>query len=414
MQWPDLRHFFGSLRVPPASYPSVISGLLLICAANFTWTLSSAVSRRGRLMRLAIAPAAFFCFFEFGYKSWGVELNRLTTVGINVVSLYGMMQTFSLCIVGLVDQSSPHWVDLRTGESITIPDSLLWRIIFALDLTTSLRGTSWLAGRNFNWCTSGVRKLQQQMPTRRIFLRNAFFTLIAQYLIVDFFDTLNKRRHWPTHTMHPVTSLPWAEQLMSAFSVCMGTINAIIIEHTLMAAIFIALGSPIEGWPPMFYSPFSAMSLQDLWTRRWHSIFRRSFDRLSIPLLALLPAKWNAPARPFVAFWLSAMLHLLIMDRLETTEQFVHPSFADSSILKFFVAQPFALIIEHICIKPLASKFLPERWQIVPMRLWAWASMLYTGRYWADVWVRRGLWGPEEKVVPFSVVRGLWKGEWYV
>ena len=324
------------------------------------------------------------------------------------------MEILQVCVVGLADTSSPHWVDIHTAKVIPIPDSLFWRIVFAVDLTTSLRGTSWLPGRNFDWTTSGVRALQQRAGSRSAFLRSALITFVWQYFIVDFFDTLNKRRHWPTNTMHPVTSLPWAEQLVSAFSVCVGTITAIIIEHSVFSATFVALGAPTEGWPPMFATPFAAKSLSELWTRRWHAIFRRSFDRLSIPLIAVLPTRWRAPARPFIAFLLSALLHVLIMARLETNDQFIHPDVADSSILKFFIAQPFALIVEHTIIGPLARRFLPKEWQTLPTQVWAWSSLLFSGRYWADVWVRRGLWGHEEKVVGFSVVRGLWKGKWVV
>jgi len=79
--------FFGSLRVPLASFPAIISGLLLLCVANYTWTLSSAVSRRGKVMRLALAPPAIYAFVQFAYADYGV-LGRLTTVGMTVVRTF--------------------------------------------------------------------------------------------------------------------------------------------------------------------------------------------------------------------------------------------------------------------------------------------------------------------------------------
>lgn len=338
------------------------------------------------------------------------------------VGLYGMMQILQCAFVGIRDRAPPRWVSMRTGAVQPMPTTITGRALYALDLTTSLRGTSWVTETNWDFAPRIVRAQQQRMlaqgMTRARFLRRALRTLLLQYFVVDAFDTLNKGRRWDTRTLHPVTSLPWLEQLPYTVSVCVGTITAIVVEHNLMALIFVSCGAPVEGWPPMFDSPFSASSLADLWTTRWHSIFRRSFNRLSLAVLWVIPESAGDEARRFVRalaiFCLSAGLHVVFMHRLETNTIFVHPRFLDSSILKFFLVQPLCLALEWLVITPLAHRLLPERWQTVPTRLFVWACLLFTGRYWSDVWVRRGLWGQSEKVVGFSVVRGFWKGQWLV
>ncbi|KAJ1299792.1 hypothetical protein OPQ81_012008 [Rhizoctonia solani] len=163
----------------------------------------------------------------------------------------------------------------------------------------------------------------------------------------------------------------------------------------------------------MFDRPFSATSLEDFWTRRWHSLFRRTFDRLSLGILGgierttgPLPVRFRKFLRVTTIFGLSAFLHLLLMYRLPTSETHYHPAFFDPSILAFFLSQPLALLFERIVIHPLS------RGNMWVTRICAWSWLLYSGRWWADVWIRRGMWDQEEKVVGYSLVRGLWDGNW--
>lgn len=119
-----------------------------------------------------------------------------------------------------------------------------------------------------------------------------------------------------------------------------------------------------------------------------------------------LPAHLRKTVRAVTIFGLSTMLHLLLMYRLPTSETHHHPAFFDESIMKFFLSQPIALLAEKFIVQPLSGGNL---WVT---RIWAWTWMLYSGRWWADVWVRRGMWDQGEKVVGYSLVRGLWNGNW--
>jgi hypothetical protein len=142
-------------------------------------------------------------------------------------------------------------------------------------------------------------------------------------------------------------------------------------------------------------------------------LFRRVFDRLSLGILhalekvhAPLPPHLRKTLRAALIFGLSTTLHLLLMYRLPTSEKHYHPGFFDRSILFFFLSQPVALLVERTVIEPLSGG------NVWVTRCWAWAWLLCSGRWWGDVWARRGLWDPKEKVVGYSLVRRLLYGDW--
>jgi len=171
----------------------------------------------------------------------------------------------------------------------------------------------------------------------------------------------------------------------------------------------------------MFDAPFTANSLADFWTRRWHAIFRRVFNRLSKAIICVLPISRSFPpsltqriTRSVVIFGLSALLHIVLMYRIDMLET-EHPrTFMDPSILKFFLSMPFGLALEVLVVLPGCKAFVPAGWRSTVSRVWAWAFLLWAGRFWSDVWIHRGFWDEKERVVGWSLVRGLLYGEWAV
>jgi len=100
------------------------------------------------------------------------------------------------------------------------------------------------------------------------------------------------------------------------------------------------------------------------------------------------------------------------IDRLET--QYKPQTFLDPSILKFFLSQPFGIALEVLVIFPACEALVPASWQTVIARLWTWAFLLWSGRFWSDVWVHRGFWDEKVRAVGWSVVRGVLYGKWAV
>ena len=249
------------------------------------------------------------------------------------------------------------------------------------------------------------------------FLTAGFLSLLRQYITLDVIDTINKSRTWNIRNPHPITTLPFHEQIVFSISVCIGILLSITLPYTVTSCLAVCLGSHPSSWPPMFNAPFTSTSLVDFWTRRWHAIFRHVFGRLSTAILYVLPIPNYKPLnhkartiRAIVIFGLSGYLHIMLMHRVINMG---HPrTFLDPSILKFFLLQPMGLVMETLVVVPLCDATFGVRWRNTITRAWTWMFMLFLGRYWSDVWVSSGLWDENEKVVGISLIRGIIKGQW--
>lgn len=417
----DLRlgHFLPGFLVPISSYPALLVGFLALFALNYSLTYTSPIHRlQCTLFRILLAPLALLSFYQFGYGAFYTAPANQVYVGMATVGLYGMMRTVDSSMVTLIEAGPPRWVRTDTKGILSMPKSTKERLAYAFDYSTSLRGTSWFQGVYWDWAP---KALVVPPAERKTFVRQALRQLVAQYMLVDVLDTLNKSLPWSSSPspVHPITSLPLFLQVLFSFSVCLGTLLAIVTIHTIIALISVTfLGSPPEAWPPMFAQPLGATSLADFWARRWHAIFRRVFARLSLLVVLLVPERLKnvrIVLRAVVIFALSAMLHVLIMYRLQLVHPIPHQNqFLDPSILAFFLAQPVGLALEALIVQPsvrIACR-RNRRWEDALMRVWTWTFMLWAGRFWSDVWVKRGLWGPEEHVVGYSLVRGVLMGRW--
>ncbi|KAF8740511.1 short-chain dehydrogenases reductases (SDR) family, partial [Rhizoctonia solani] len=412
----DLRlgDFIPGLLVPPEANIHLTIGIHFLLAALYTLTITSH-PQAFTLVRIVLGIPAGYIFYLYAFYPYETP-TRGVDIGLAVVGLYGIMRVIDTCIVDLLVgvHTPPRWV--VDGRVLPLPTSFFGRLGYSIDYLLSLRGTSIFKNTTWDWIVpSTKRRMPSPKTSRLVFLASASWSLFKQYLIYDALDTLNKSRIWDNRLPHPITDggLNIFEQLTFAFSVCAGTALSISFPATMVAIFAVACGAPVEAWPPMFDAPFSAVSLADFWTRRWHSLFRRVFDRLSLGIIhglekihAPLPSHLRKTLRAILIFALSATLHLFLMYRLPISDTHHHPSFLDRSTLFFFLSQPFALLVEKTVIEPLSGG------NIWVTRCWAWGWLLCSGRWWADVWVRRGLWDPKEKVVGYSVARRLLKGTW--
>ncbi|KAF7974750.1 hypothetical protein HWV62_11333 [Athelia sp. TMB] len=405
----DLRltGFFPALLLPLETNIPITIGLVFLTIANFTLTYPGSLP--ALLTRLFLAPLAIQQFLQYAYGSYvtpGAEID----VGLCVVGLYGVMRVLETTFVNMADAEPARWVETSSGTRLPLPTTLAGRAAYALDLTTSLRGTSLFANTHWDWTPRAlVPAPPDQHPPRWVFVRTRFASLLLQMLAIDAVDSIAKSRTWaraPANP-HPITSLPLHEQLVFSICVSLQTALSISLPQTMLAVAAVAAGSPPSAWPPMFNAPFAGTtSLRDFWTRRWHLIFRRVFGRLAraVPLVP----------RAATIFALSALLHILLMYRIDMhVPASVDPTrtLFDRSILKFFLAQPLGLLLEALLVLPLIAR-LPAGWQTGAGRVWAWAWMVWAGRYWSDVWVHRGFWEPQERMVGWSVVRGVLYGNW--
>jgi hypothetical protein len=405
--------FLPGLNVPTAAYPSFTAGISVLVFSNF---LSTCKGHTYTPLRLALAPISIWFFLDFGYGPYPSP-SRGVDAGLATLALYGIMRVLESTVVDLLDEKPPRWI--IDGKEVPIPATFSGRLTYAFDLTTSLRGNSWFSGTTWNWAPKSLLDSPARNMNRTQFLVTAAISLFRQYLLLDIIDTINKSRLWSSANPYPITSLPFHEQLIFATSVCLSTLLSITFPWTVVSFFSVLLGSHPSNWPPMFDSPFTATSLADFWSRRWHFIFRRVFERLSTAILRVLRVPHRAPfdntsrvIRAIVVFGLSAIVHILLMHRVDISRDADRSrTFMNRLIIMFFLSQPLGLVTEAFIIIPFCKAFLPPQWKTIITRVWAWSFLLMTGRFWADVWVSSGFWEPNEQVVGYSLVRG---GKWMI
>jgi hypothetical protein len=233
---------------------------------------------------------------------------------------------------------------------------------------------------------------------------------------MDVVEMIMLQRQWDTRNPYPITSLPIPQQLLYAFCICSMTCLSVLVGSTVNSFQTVLIGAPPSSWPPMFDRPFASKSLAEFWAFKWHAIFRRLFDRLSYGIMRGLPLSHMSPraiklSRAIIIFSLSLAVHLFLMWALPHDEMHPYPSFFNISALKFFLSQPLGLFIELEIVFPLTAG-LSEGFKTAIRRTFVWSWLLWSGRYWGDVWVSRGLWDYEERFVVYSPVRRLLYGIW--
>jgi len=348
------------------------------------------------------------------------------------------------------------------------------RAKYTFDLLTAVRGVSWINNRKFSVLSSRTERDRSEPPIPSChFLRQRFIYLVLCLVLVDIFDTLSKSRHWtePKDVVsailagsskrevavleisyhHPVTSLPWYQQPPFVFSVCALTQLGLEVFYTPLAMFCVGLSHLFpsmrlninsNAFLPLFHNPISlhTRTVAGFWSA-WHHIFKSTFQRLVDPLVYLFgilgtPRHIRRVLRLVLTFAFSAILHVILMHRAQrfSLQPYLElggddpalrnrirdaiwtPLWANPGVISFFASQGFAILFERSFILPFVSwsnRKVHPRSSVVLLRLWTYCWLIYSGRWWSDVWVRCGFWAPQEKAVLISIVRGFWKGDWW-
>jgi hypothetical protein len=332
-------------------------------------------------------------------------------------TIYGAMQVFDTCIITMRERHLPVWVRVADGEKLAVPVTVVGRLVYTLDLLTSVRGISWYEGYVWDWAAKSVVNSRPVGASRiKFVILNGIGVLAVQYLMADVFDSIGRSFDMDTSRIYPVTSaLPLHQQLLHTASLGICTALSISTPYTLMSVLFVTLGSSPSTWPPMINAPYFSKSLGDFWSVHWHAIYKRLFGRIADFVLDIGRLPFNKTLRGVlrvtIIFSLSSIFHLLLVIRPDVTSKHPHPSIFDISMIKFFLSQPLGLFIEFFVLVPI-TRPLPQFLRLTFLRLWAVVWLLWTGRWFMDTWVRRGL--QDRPLVGWSPVRGLWRGDWIV
>ncbi|KAF8307590.1 hypothetical protein DL93DRAFT_1996337 [Clavulina sp. PMI_390] len=406
-------HFLPFLVSPPSANNLTNIVSLCIFLACLSLTYDGAVPAALRLVLFVLAT-----YFGHPLVTGDHEVrHRMASTAITASGTLLLFKAFDVCVVSLWDKEPPHWV--RNGKRVPLPHTFFGRLVYAFDLLSTNRGSSWFDGYSWDWAPKYVATYSPSVRSR---LSNAVRNLlyfVYLYLLVDVLETITQREHWSISDPHPVLSLSIPKQLFYSLCICVSTCIGIILSHSLFATIFIALGCSPTAWVPMFQSPFTSSSLQDFWSNRWHHIWKRPTGRASIPIMMLVPQRWSWSTRrvirAIIIFGMQTIWHLYLVARgFHVRKSEREWRFIDESTVLFFLLQPIGLLIERELLVPLSRQILPEKSRAFVTRLWAWAWLLWTGRYWADVWVRSGMWSPGEGYIGWSPVRGVLFGQWFL
>ncbi|KAG8842609.1 hypothetical protein FRB96_005248 [Tulasnella sp. 330] len=302
--------------------------------------------------------------------------------------------------------------------TLPLPTTFKGRMAYTVDNLCSWRGSSVFEGCSWDWAQKRIREYSP--PSRSAYLRSMAKWVIAWYLFGDAIEQFLHGRHFNLTIRHPVTSLPFLQQVLIAlasanFSYTMNEISNAGPTSMALVGIF---RLPPSSCPPVYTGhPFQSRSIAEFWSFRWQTFFRRSFLRLSLPAIWILNHIGTMRGRPFnpltvsfirnfVIFSISATIHVGVTYAMEPapgqTLRILEPG-----QLSFFLAQPFGLLIEAVVINPI-TEGMPERWKGPVRRVFAWTFMIWTGRWLADWYALTGLF--EEWSLPFSPIMMIVSG----
>lgn len=158
------------------------------------------------------------------------------------------------------------------------------------------------------------------------------------------------------------------------------TVYAAVQLGYLFATLFsvILLSHSPSYWPPIFDHPWSSTSLSQLWSRRWHQLFKDIFVSFGGNPLALFMGRVGGVLG---AFFVSGLLHTLGLWGMGRGGEFI-------KVTGFFMMMAVGILLEYSWKKFTGSYvdgFFGRVWMLVWLLGW--------GHLLIDAWSTKGLIG---------------------
>ncbi|CCA76237.1 hypothetical protein PIIN_10229 [Serendipita indica DSM 11827] len=440
---------------------SLVGGILvLVLSVHCSVLIERGPQNRTQwiLIRTLLAILASILFIDLLFAPYGQKNRYFRTSGVTN-GIYGLLKTWEICFSSLIDGVPlPSWVRLshpasngahpksgkeeETRETLHSIDTRGWW--YSFDVISTLRGVSWLPDRRFDIATPSLVQKIASRTTRGRFVLDRILWLLTSLFVMDIIDTVSKEWSYmdgqglgriaqsysstkittlyPAYA-HQATSKPFYGQLALVACTALSTQFSVEIFYTAFGLLCVGVFnvSP-SAFPHFFNNPFyihNYTSVRHFWGYQWHHIFRQVMTRVTDPFLHVfrIPKRsaLGTIMRVVIAFTLSGLIHCVIQARAQAL--YLAPNVElvvlDPDTLRFFMSQPLAIAFEHLCMFPLV-RFLPPLVKRTLMVVWTLGWLTWSARWWVDVWIKMGMYQPEERVVLFSVIRGLWRGEWYI
>jgi hypothetical protein len=255
---------------------------------------------------------------------------------------------------------------------LTIPNIIL----DTFDLLCNQRGIRWSWGSKSFLRTLPPPPSLAAVILRLLFKLTVYDTLV--YITRRTRPTLNTPAGDTLFDPH-LDPLPRAA-LAASLALCGGIAAYAAIEVIFHIATLVGrvlLQQPATDWPALSARPWTATSIADFWSFRWHQCLRHIFIKFGArPAGALL----GRPGALLGAFGLSAVIHYIGMWGVG--------SGTELSTGAFFVLMGVGVVLERVWQRTTGT-------QVRGFWGWAWtmAWTLFWGTFMLDGWARRGLIG---------------------
>ncbi|GAA6019114.1 hypothetical protein JCM11491_002852 [Sporobolomyces phaffii] len=242
------------------------------------------------------------------------------------------------------------------------PTSPPWtwkRLAYAIKFATTLRGAGW------EW---QVVKTRGPTTSRTAFLQRRLAKALLMYLALDVTSTYMQSRPY-FHRVVPLAALSRSEHLANMLAACASAGLALNTVYQLVCIVCVAS----RAWAP---------------------------DEC----IDLFGSVLSRPCSISCAFFLSALLHAFSSFAMART---------GLGSFKFFCVQPLGILLESM-VRGLGGRNdgKASARSVIDASGYAWTAgwLLYWCPLFFDELVQAGFW--EVDAAPFSVVRGVWRGEW--
>lgn len=259
--------------------------------------------------------------------------------------------------------------------------------LLAADLCCALRGCDW------TW-SKGLFIAPQTRTTysKSRFILETLASCIGHTLLVDIFhysaQRLLRSAAHGSSIFSSSLSFPGRYILSSTITLFSGLVIyagiQLFYDFLTLCAVIIFRQDPSD-WPLLFNAPWRATSVQDLWAKRWHQLFRDVFVGIGYtPVVSLLRRfggagkALSAPAGVMGAFSVSGFLHYAGLWGMGRGTEFYAAG--------FFLMMGVGIILERVYQCATGRKV--GQWM---GWMWTGAWVVGWGHILVDAWARRGL-----------------------